>query len=78
MLEPILQSDLMISNDTKILACAIWYDKNCHPDETVFVTNDLALRHIANLFFGNDSITSVSRDIDDSYVGYKEVTMADD
>jgi predicted ribonuclease YlaK len=47
------------TNDMKILACAYFYDTYVHPDETVFVTNDLALQTIANLYFGEDSITSV-------------------
>ena len=56
MLEPITEKALSITEDTKILATAIDYDRTRHPDETVFVTNDLALKNIANLFFGNDSI----------------------
>ena len=77
MLEPIIEKDLMISNDTKILACAIWYDTIKHPDETIFITNDLSLSHLANLFFGNDCIQSVQEDIDDEYVGYKEIKMTE-
>lgn len=78
MLEPIIEKDLMISNDTKILACAIWYDTTQHPDETIFITNDLSLSHLANLFFGSDSIASVKEDVDDEYVGYKEIKMSDE
>ena len=47
------------SNDIKILATAFDYDSYIHPDETVFITNDLALKAIANLYFGEDSIQSV-------------------
>ena len=47
------------TNDLKILACAYDYDLYEHPDETVFVTNDLALQAIANCYFGEDSIQSV-------------------
>lgn len=61
MLEPIGKNYFHISNDTKILATAIAYDREVHPDETVFVTNDRALKHIANIFFGNDSIETFSR-----------------
>jgi predicted ribonuclease YlaK len=78
MLEPIIEKDLSITNDTSILATAIDYDKNCHPDETIFVTNDLALKNIANLFFGNDSIESVEEEAIDDYTGYLEITMSDD
>ena len=63
------------TDDIKILACAIDYDKKCHPDETVFITNDLALKNIANVtYFGSDSILSIQEQKDD-YCGYKEVTM---
>lgn len=79
MLDPIVEKSLEITNDMKILACAIDYDKNVHPDETIFVTDDLALKNIANLFFGNDSIMSVEDNIiEDDYTGYKEVCMSDD
>ena len=76
MLDPINEKDLSITNDMKILATAIDYDNNVHPDETVFVTNDLCLKKIANLFFGSDSIESIAAD-DDDYKGYKEVYLSD-
>ena len=78
MLEPILDKDLLISNDTKILASAIWYDNTQHPDETKFITNDLSLYHMANLFFGTDSIGMVEEDIDDEYVGYQVIKMTEE
>lgn len=59
MLEPITEKQLPINNDTEILSCAIWYDKNVMPDEVIFVTNDLSLFSIANLFFGEDSVESI-------------------
>lgn len=61
MLKPIIEKGFdHINNDLKILACAFDYDYKVHPDETVFVTNDLALKAIANCFFGEDSIESVN------------------
>ena len=60
MLNPITERGLAITNDTKILATAIDYDRTCHPDETILVTNNLALYHIANLFFGEDSIERIT------------------
>ena len=66
------------TNDMKILACAYDFDIYEHPDETVFVTNDLALQAIANLYFGEDSITSVKLGQVEQYSGYKEVEMNDD
>lgn len=77
MLEPIEAANLDITNDTKILACAIDYDSRCHPDETIFVTNDLSLRAIAQLFFGTDSIQSVKENVDE-YKGYKDVVLDND
>ena len=63
MIEPIAEKGFThINNDLRILACAYDYDYNEHPDETVFVTNDLALKAIANCFFGEDSIESVNEE----------------
>ena len=79
MLEPIAEKGFThINNDLRILACAFDYDYNEHPDETVFVTNDLALKAIANCFFGEDSIESVNEETLDQYKGYKIVTVDDD
>lgn len=50
MLNPIVEKDLSVSNDTRILASAYDY-KNNHSDEVSFITNDLALKNIARLFF---------------------------
>jgi len=62
MLNPIIGKDLPITNDMKILATAIDYNTNVHPDETIFVTNDLALKAIANLFFGDEMLESVNEE----------------
>ena len=64
-------ADFEETNDIKILATAFDYDYNVHPDETIFVTNDLALKAIANLYFGEDSIQSVGENLDE-YTGYQE------
>ena len=77
MLEPIKEKDLSITNDTRILATAFDYDNNVHPDEVIFVTNDLALKNIANLFFGDGCIESVQEDFDD-YTGYVETIFANE
>ena len=58
MLNPIIEKSLPLNHDTEILATAIDFDM-AHPDETMFVTNDLSLYNIANLFFGSDSIEMV-------------------
>lgn len=63
-----------INNDIRILASALWADQNIAPDDITFITNDLALSNIANLFFGNDSIDYIVPK-EDNYSGYKEVRM---
>jgi hypothetical protein len=63
MLDPMYgKGDFDVNNDLRILATAFDYDYYKHPDETVFVTNDLVLKHIANMFFGEDSIESVEEE----------------
>ena len=78
MLAPLEEKNFLVNDDLRILATAIDYDTKVHPDETVFVTNDLALKNIANLFFGEDSIESIYEDTVDGYTGYKEVVVKDD
>lgn len=78
MLKPIKEMGLEISNDMKILASALEYDKSYHPDETIFVTNDMNLRSIANLFFGEDSIEVVGYQKEDNYKGYSDIILTDE
>ena len=73
---PIREKTLVENNDTEILACAIECDKK-YPDEVVFVTNDLALKTIANLFFGEDSIESISPNKIE-YTGFLEITPTEE
>ncbi len=76
MLLPIKEKDLSISNDMKILATAIDYNNTIKTDEVIFVTNDLSLKVIANLFFGDGMIMSVEEDNDD-YKGYLDCSLTD-
>jgi hypothetical protein len=71
MLEPIIAKDLPITNDTKILSCALAYE-----DDITFVTNDLSLKALAQLFLEN--IESVPEEIDDAYTGFKELVLDDE
>lgn len=68
----LVDKNLDITNDLKILSCALHYDRYIHPDETIFVSNDLSQKTIANLYFGEDSIESISEE-PDNYTGYKEI-----
>ena len=74
MLEPILEKELEITNDTKILACALYWETTKAPDDMTFVTNDLCLYNIANLFFGTDSIDYVVPK-EDNYKGYLDIML---
>lgn len=78
MLGPIEEKSLTVNDDMRILATALHYDRLKHPDETVFYTNDLCLYHIANLFFGNDSIKSVEERVIEDYEGFKTATMSEE
>lgn len=73
----IRENELEITDDTKILSDAIAYDAALRPDEVIFVTNDLALKHIANLYFGDGMIESIPEEKDD-YTGYLEVVANDE
>lgn len=78
MLEAITEHMLSITDDSKILACAYYYQLN-HPELVVeFVTDDLALKNIAGLFFKKANILSVGEEFNDNYNGCLEVHMTDD
>lgn len=66
--------NLEINNDTKILASAIYWETFNAPDDMTFVTNDLCLYNIANLYFGTDSIEYVAPKYEE-YTGFKEVAL---
>ena len=68
----IAQKAFSINDDLRILSDAIAYDAKRRPDETIFVTNDLCLAEIANLYFGKDCIEKIEED-KDYYTGYLEV-----
>ena len=68
MLNPIHEENLPINNDMKILATAINYN-NIYPNELIFITNDLALKTIARLFFDDEIIESI-QEKKDEYKGY--------
>lgn len=65
--------DISVTNDSKILSDAIFYNNSIAPVE--FVTNDLCLKHIAQLFLNN--VTSIPEETD-NYTGFKEVILSDD
>lgn len=74
MLLPIKEKNLSISNDMKILATAIDYNKL---NEIIFITNDLSLKAIAHLFLNNTMISSIQEN-DDEYNGYIEYNFSNE
>ena len=48
--------DLPINSDIKVLMTAVDYEKINSPDNVIFVTRNIILAHLANYYFGNDSI----------------------
>ena len=68
-LKPIVKTGISINNDMKILGCAIELNKKY---EVQFVTNDLALKHIALLFF--DNVYCVAEEVDE-YCGFRDFTF---
>ena len=77
MLTPIINAELPINDDMRILATAIYFDKNYHPDETIFVSNDISLKCHANLFFGDGIIESIQPLLRQPYSGYKSIQMTE-
>ena len=72
--DAIIAKGLDITDDTRILSDAIHCNNTNYADRIIFVTNDLSLKKIANLFFGDGNIESIPEDID-NYTGYSEVTL---
>lgn len=73
MLAPILDADLSVTNDSKILACAIDYAKG---EKVCFYTNDLALKTIARIFF--EDVLSINEEKEDDYTGFLDVALDND
>ena len=74
MLNPILKEDLTVNNDMKILATAIFYNSIIPIN---FITNDLALKTIARLYFDDIYINSIKEEPDE-YIGYKTIQFQDE
>lgn len=77
MIKPIEKKDLSCTNDMKILATALDYNKH-HRNNPIdnFITNDLTLKCIARLFAFN--VLSIDEEKVDEYTGYKEIIISQD
>lgn len=74
-LKPIKKINLEVTNDTKILSCAIHLQKNMKDYKVNFFTNDLALKRIASIFF--KEVCSIEENEEDYYNGFKEIIMTE-
>lgn len=63
--------DIELNNDGKILATAYDYLQHHQTEKCIFYTNDLALKVIAEQFFGKNNVQS--EQITDKYTGYVDV-----
>lgn len=74
----VTEADLELNDDLRILSDAIYCNNTPkYRDRIIFITNDLSLKNIANLFFGDGMIESIEEEVDD-YHGYKEATIDDE
>lgn len=71
-IKPIIKKGISINNDMKILSCALELQKQY---DIEFVTNDLALKHIALLFF--KKVSCVQEDYD-NYTGFQDIQFDHD
>ena len=70
----IVEKQLEITPDTKIIACAKYYSKK---EDIVFVTNDICCKVIAKDIFKLD-VESVGDNIDDNYKGFVEKSLSEE
>lgn len=77
MLKQLERSGIEINNDAKILATALHYERTLAPKDMIFLTNDLAQKAIAGLFFDNQYIQSISIK-EDKYCGYLDIILTND
>ena len=65
-------NNIEVTNDTRILATAVdYYSKN--QDNFYFITNDLALKAIAGIFFKD--LISINEETEEDYSGYLEIEL---
>ena len=50
------KKDIELNSELKVLKTAIDYEEKMAPDELIYVTHDKTLAHLANYYFGEDSI----------------------
>lgn len=43
-----------------------------------FITNDLALKYLAKIFFDDNKISSIQENFEDDYKGYLDIVMTNE
>lgn len=70
----LITNNIEVTNDTRILATAVdYYSEN--QNNFYFITNDLALKAIAGIFFNKDLIISIDEETEEDYSGYLEIEL---
>ena len=70
----LITNNIEVTNDTRILATAVdYYSEN--QNNFYFITNDLALKAIAGIFFNKDLIISIDEEAEEDYSGYLEIEL---
>ena len=70
----LITNNIEVTNDTRILATAVdYYSEN--QNNFYFITNDLALKAIAGIFFNKDLIISIDEETEENYSGYLEIEL---
>ena len=69
-----LQDEISLTNDAKIIACVRHYAAAHPEDEVIFVSNDLICRHIASMYLTTEKVDEEVYEYD----GYKEVYLNED
>jgi predicted ribonuclease YlaK len=77
MIKTLESASIDINNDAKILASALYYERTFAPKDMIFITNDLAQKTIAGLFFDSCQLDSIHVNSDE-YTGYIHYTCSDD
>ena len=73
----LIDNDLELTNDNKILAITIYYFHK-YPDEDIkFYTNDLILKQLAIMYLGKDNVCSITIE-EDNYTGYVDLFLSDE
>ena len=73
MTDELIKNGFTLSNDLKIISCAIDIKNHFPKDEVIFITNDLLCKHIALMYL--DNVMAINEEKEEDYEGFKEVYL---